>query len=218
MAPLENDVKSTRDRVLQTLLTHDQCTINELADSVDINPISVRHHITKLEAEGYVASTEERHGVGRPRRIYYLTKRGREQFPKRYLTLTLRLLDQLKETLPENMVNELFSQMAFELAADYKDEIDGMNIEDRLDLIQTVLSDEGFTVNWEKSGNTYQIHESSCPYIHVGHDHPEICSVDQTLISSLLDVPAEKIKCKLNGDSHCTYVIPDLEIMENQSL
>ena len=104
MAPFEDNVKSTRDRVLQTLLKRDQCTINELADAVDINPISVRHHITKLEADGLVDSKEERHGVGRPRRQYYLTERGREQFPKRYVKLTLRLLEQLKETMQDYMV------------------------------------------------------------------------------------------------------------------
>ena len=112
MVPLDENLKSTRDRVLRTLLVRDQCTINELAEAVDINPISVRHHITKLEAERLVDSSEERHGVGRPRRQYYLTEKGRELFPKRYLQLTLRLLDQLKETMPEEMVDELFMEFA----------------------------------------------------------------------------------------------------------
>jgi predicted ArsR family transcriptional regulator len=31
--------ESTRERVLKTLLTQEQCTINELAQAVDINPI-----------------------------------------------------------------------------------------------------------------------------------------------------------------------------------
>jgi len=210
MAPFEDNIKSTRDRVMQTLLTRDQCTINELAEAVDINPISVRHHITKLEADGLVDSNEERHGVGRPRRLYYLTERGREQFPKRYVKLTLRLLEQLKESMPEYMVNELFSQMALDLAEDHKNELDGLNVEEKLDLVQDLLNQEGFTANWERKGGTYQIHEASCPYIHIGQDHPEVCSVDQTLISTILEVPAKKIKCKLSGDSHCTFIITDL--------
>ncbi len=109
MAAIEK-IKSTREHVLKTLLTHEQCTINELAESVGINPISVRHHINKLEADGLVISNEERHGVGRPRRIYYLTEKGREQFPTRYIQLTIRLLEQLKETMPQTMVNNIFSE------------------------------------------------------------------------------------------------------------
>ena len=114
----ENEViKNTRDRVLRTLLARQHCTINELAEAVDINPISVRHHIARLEAEGLVTSEEVRHGVGRPRRLYFLTESGREHFPSRYLRLTLRLLQQLKETVPPQIINNLFAQMAKDLAA-----------------------------------------------------------------------------------------------------
>ena len=201
--------KSTRDRVMQTLLTRERCTINELAEAVEINPISVRHHITKLQADRLVDSTEERHGVGRPRRLYFLTENGREHFPTRYLRLTLRLLQQLKETLPETMVNKIFSQMAQELAAEHAAELEGLTMEERLDLVTRMLTNEGFTVEWAREGDQYQIRESNCPYFYVGQNYPEVCSVDQTLISTVLSVPAEKIKCMLHGDAHCTYVIPN---------
>lgn len=206
--------ESTRERVLKTLLTQEQCTINELALAVDINPISVRHHITKLQSEGLVNSTEERHGVGRPRRVYFLTDEGRERFPQRYLRLTLRLLEQLKETMPQQMVDELFTQMAQDLAKEYKDELDGLAIEERLDLVMELLTNEGFTIDWEQRGDTYQILETSCPYFHVGQDHPEVCKIDQTLISTILNVPTQKIKCKLNGDAHCIFIVPKLNSTE----
>jgi len=205
--PIVNQTKTTREKVLHTLLTRQYCTINELADEVDINPISVRHHITKLQAEGLVASQEERHGVGRPRRLYFLTELGVEQFPSRYLRLTLRLLEQLKDSMPEPMVNELFTQMAKDMASDFSAETDSMTMEERLDTVTSLLNREGFTVEWEKQDDKYIIREVSCPYFHIGQNHPEICAVDQTLISTVLDVPTEKVKCLLNGDSHCTYVV-----------
>jgi predicted ArsR family transcriptional regulator len=204
------NAKSTRERVMQTLLTRHRCTINELADAVDINPISVRHHISKLQVDGLVDSAEERHGVGRPRRLYFLTDKGREHFPTRYLRLTLRLLEQLKETVPPSMISKLFAQMAQNLAADYEAELDGLSMEERLNLVKDLLTSEGFTVDWEKQGDHYHIRESNCPYFYVGQNHPEVCSVDQTLISTVLAVPAEKIKCMLHGDSHCTYIVPML--------
>ena len=202
-----NQTKTTREKVLYTILTKQQCTINELADEVDINPISVRHHITKLQAEGLVASEEERHGVGRPRRLYFLTERGLEQFPSRYLRLTLRLLEQLKGSMPEPMVNELFSQMAKDIATDFNAKTDSMSMEEKLDTVTSLLNQEGFTVEWEKEEDKYLIREVSCPYFHIGQNHPEVCAVDQTLISTVLDVPTEKVKCLLNGDAHCTYVV-----------
>jgi len=209
------NAKSTRERVLQTLLARQHCTINEIADEVDINPISVRHHITKLQADGMVDSAEERHGVGRPRRVYYLTEDGREHFPTRYLRLTLRLLEQLKETVPQPMVNQLFSHMAEDMAADHAKELAGLSTEQRLNLVKKLLNNEGFNVDWERQGDFYQIREANCPYYHVGQNHPEVCSVDQTLISTLLAVPAEKIQCMLYGDAHCTYMVQASAIKEN---
>lgn len=213
----EAQPKSTRERVLQTLLNNQRCTINELAEAVDINPISVRHHITKLQAEGLVESAEERHGVGRPRRIYFLTEDGLEHFPTRYLRLTLRLLEQLKETLPAPMVSSLFAQMAQDLAADHKAELDGLSIEERLDLVKDMLTSEGFTVDWVQDGDQYQIREVNCPYYYIGQNYPEVCSVDQTLISTVLSVPAEKIKCLLQGDNFCTYVISNQQVESQEN-
>jgi DeoR family transcriptional regulator, suf operon transcriptional repressor len=207
-------MNSTRDRILQTLLNRPRSSINELAEAVEINAISVRHHLTNLQADGLVAAEEERHGVGRPRLVYYLTEKGVECFPTRYFRLTTRLLDKVKETLPEPVVHRLFTQMAQELAAGYAEQVESMHIEKKLDKVKELLIEEGFSVEWEKVGDRYLIHEITCPYYHVGQSHPEVCSVDQTLISTVLSIPVEKINCILSGDKHCTYEIPSKYFLE----
>ena len=200
-------MKSTRDRILQTLLRQPRRTINELAEAVGINPISVRHHLTNLQVEGLVAAEEERPGVGRPRLVYFLTEDGMEKFPTRYLRLTTRLLAQMKESMPAPVVSKLFSQVAEDLAGDYADQIQGLSMEERLDFVKSLLAEEGFTVEWERKGEQYQIHEISCPYYQIGISHPEVCTVDQTLIYKMLALPAEKVQCILNGGAHCTSVV-----------
>lgn len=200
-------MKSTRDKILQTLLKKPRSTINDLAEAVGINPISVRHHLTNLQMEGLVEAMEERHGVGRPRLVYALTNEGMERFPTRYLRLTTRLLSQMKETMPEPMVSKLFGQIAEDLASEYANDIKGLSMEERLDLVKDLLAQEGFTVEWEKKGSQYQIHEISCPYYQIGMTHPEVCTVDQTLISKMLALPANKVQCILDGGAHCTYVV-----------
>jgi DeoR family transcriptional regulator, suf operon transcriptional repressor len=201
-------MKSTRERILQTLLNHPRSTITDLAEAVGINAISVRHHLTSLEAESLVTAEEERHGVGRPRLVYFLTEKGLERFPTRYLRLTTRLLNEMKETLSPQVVDTLFTHMAADMANGYAGQTHDMPIEARLELIKTLLAEEGFTVDWSKEGDQYLINEITCPYYHVGQSHPEVCTVDQTLISQILEIPAEKIHCVLRGDAHCTYMIP----------
>jgi DeoR family suf operon transcriptional repressor len=202
-------MSGTRDIVLRTLLTQPRCTINDLADRVGISPISVRHHIASLEAEGLIGSEDERHGVGRPRQVFFLTDTGIEQFPTRYVRLTVRLLEHLKETMPEAMISKLFTQMAEDLARDLSEgtEMENLSMKERLNLVKELLRREGFNIEWEELEGGYQIHEASCPYYYIGQNHPEVCAVDQIVISKVLSVPTEKVKCILNGDSNCTYVV-----------
>jgi len=199
-------MKSTRDKILTTLLTRQRMSTNDIAQEVGINAISVRHHLTSLQIELLVAAEEERHGVGRPRLVYFLTENGMEKFPTRF-RLTTRLLTKIKDKLPEALINEMFKELATSLASEHEQEFSNLNLEERLDVMKDLLSDEGFVIEWEKQGAEYFIHEVNCPYLQIGQSHPEVCVVDETLISTMLALPTNKINCILNGANQCTYVV-----------
>jgi predicted ArsR family transcriptional regulator len=109
--------------------------------------------------------------------------------------------------MPAPAVAKLFSQVAEDMANEYSEQMKGLSMEERLDFVKNMLAQEGFTVEWEKKGKEYQIHEISCPYYQIGIAHPEVCTVDQTLISKMLALPANKVQCILDGNAHCTYVV-----------
>ena len=191
-------------------MNQQRCTINELAEAVNINPISVRHHIAKLEADGLVTSEEERHGVGRPRRVYLLTEKGLEHFPSRYLSLSMRILEQLKDALPLKTVKKLFQEMGSDMVSEFTHaDISKLNLKERVKLTKQLLTSEGFVIDVDKNGNDYLIREVSCPYAHIGKEHPEVCLVDETMISILLAAPVEKTHCILNGDAYCAYLVSE---------
>lgn len=202
-----NAMKTTREKVLTTIKLHPKSTIMEIADQVGINAISVRHHLTNLQAEGLIMAEEERHGVGRPRLVYALTEQGMETFPSRYFKLVNSLIDQLKETLPEKEVSSLFYNMAEKLTADYEPMLAKMSIEERLELLKTILNDEGFEMDWEQEGKTCQIRELSCPYFKIGDYHPEVCVFGKSIISNILHVPLNKISHQEREKDLCTYTV-----------
>jgi predicted ArsR family transcriptional regulator len=198
-------MKTTREKVLTTIKLHPKSTIIEIADQVDINAISVRHHLTTLQAEGLIMAEEERHGVGRPRLVYSLTDRGMENFPSRYFHLVNSLMDQIKETLPVKDVNSLFRNMAEKLTSEYEPMLAKMTIEERLELLKTILNNEGFDVEWEKQGKQYSIKEISCPFFRIGDNHPEVCLFDKSIISNILDIPMNKLSHQNREEDLCTY-------------
>ncbi len=209
-------MKSTRDKILFTLLKKPQSTISDLAEAVNINSISVRHHLSSLQADSLIVAEEVRHGVGRPRLVYSLTEEGLEKFPTRYFRLTNRILNRVRNTMSSEEVNGLFVEIAKDIASDHQKFLKKMTIEEKLTYIQELLDEEGFYVDWEKHDSHYIINEVSCPYFHVVLNNPEVCSLDQTLISEMLSIPAKKIECILSGGRHCSYIIPFEPSLESQ--
>lgn len=204
-------MKSTRDKVLQTLITNPRSTIVDIAISVGINAISVRHHITSLQADGLVNAEEERHGVGRPRLVYSLTESGQENFPKRYLRLTNHLLEQMKKTLSKQDFNKIFENMAKDLSIEYEPRSSKLDFKEKLDLLKEVMAKEGYDISWSKSDKGYELKEVACPFYQVGKDHPEICLFDQTLIANMLSIPKQNIIRIIRGDNHCSFIISENE-------
>ena len=200
-------MKSTREKILKTLLAHPESSINDLAEAVGINGISIRHHLSALEAKDLIVSSEQRHGVGRPRLIYSLTDKGVEQFPTSYLKLTKRLLSRLNNVLSPEQLEEIFKEIGKQMALEYGITSENLPIKKRLDKIQAVLAKEGYIASWEANKGIYRLHLLSCPYFHVGLDHPEVCQLDYALISSFFSIPVEIKACILQGDNRCIYEI-----------
>lgn len=200
-------MKSTREKILRTLLAFPGSTINDLAEAVGINGISIRHHLTALEVEDLVTSSEERHGVGRPRLIYSLTDKGIEKFPTSYLHLTQRILDSLSEKMSPVELKLFFEEIGTEIAEPYEIGLEGKSLDERIKLIETALTNEGFIVEVKKNEDHYTLTSLSCPYYRVRLDYPVVCNLDHTLISRLMGSPIEIETCICEGFDHCTFII-----------
>jgi predicted ArsR family transcriptional regulator len=140
-----------------------------------------------------------------------------EQFPGRTIRFTNDLLEQLKSQLSDHAYQELFEKMAASISDNYLNDADfeNLNLDQRLELIEKWLTNEGYTVNVERNENEIVVKESSCPYYYVGRRHGEVCTIDKRLISKVLAAEPERKSCLLQGDSHCTYVVPLSAIKES---
>lgn len=181
--------------------------MKELAVAAEVSPVSVRHHLTNLQAEALVSVEEVRHGVGRPHHLFSLTEQALELFPTRYYRLTNRLLEELKDRLPDDRLRALFASVAENMADEYADQLQSLPLPERLERLVALLRDEGFDAEIEESDQQLLIHELSCPFLHVGLEHPEVCLLDQTLIARALSLPVERVTWLLEGDLHCTYAV-----------
>jgi DeoR family suf operon transcriptional repressor len=198
---------STRDIILRTLRARGKCSVSALAEASAVSPVSVRHHLSNLQAENMVAVEDERHGVGRPRQLFSLTEIGLDLFPSRYVRLANRLLDELKESTPPETIEALFSGVATTMADQVGRKLDGLPLPERLARMVELLSEEGFEAEIVQDDQRVIIRELSCPYFRIGRKHPEVCTVDQAFIASALSLPVERVTCLLQGADACTFEV-----------
>jgi len=211
---LLHKMSETRNTILNVLRRRGPSSVNDLADATQVTAVSVRHHLSALQAEGLVTATEAHANVGRPRLLYSLTEAAAEKFPTKYLRFTDRLLDEMKSALTSPMLEKIFAAMAHDIAADHAARLQGKSLDEKLTVLVGVLGEEGFMAEWNKVGESYHLTEYNCPYFIIGQRHPEVCTIDQTLISKMLSRPVAKSTCLLNGDPRCVFVIGEAELTQ----
>jgi len=201
----DNSKLSTREVILDAIKQSNEATVESLAIAADVSPVTVRHHLNSLQAESLLQTRSVRRKVGRPYYVYSLSDKGHELFPQRYMSLSSRLLDELKVQFPSGTVDELFNGVVHQIVDDNRKDFEGLSVERRLDFLVKLLAEEGFLASWELSGDKYILTEYSCPYFSVGQRHDEVCTLDRQLVQIILDTEVEQESCMLHGDSQCQF-------------
>ncbi|MEM9775184.1 MAG: ArsR family transcriptional regulator [Chloroflexota bacterium] len=198
---------STREKILHSIKELHSTTVDQLAQSAGVSPVTVRHHLNALLADGSIIATPVRRSVGRPHFTYSLSQAGEELFPKNYFRLSNLLLEELRERFSPEIVESIFNAVADRIAVENSAQFEGLPFEDRLDFLVNLLGEEGFMSRWEKTNDGYQLTEFGCPWLAIGEAHSEVCSFDKKLIKTVLDTDFQQSGCMLNGDSCCQFKI-----------
>lgn len=199
--------QTTREKILHTIKSLHTATVGDLAAAADVSPVTVRHHLNALQAEGKIEAESIRREIGRPHYVYSLSEAGEELFPQKYFRLSSRLLEELKRRFPPDQVSEIFEGVVQTMIAEHRGEYEFLPFEEKLNYLVALLSQEGFLAKWQKVGDQYELTEYSCPYQSIGESHTEVCTFDTGLIISVLEAPVQQHSCMLQGDSCCQFTI-----------
>lgn len=206
---LGTNTHSTRWEVLRILRAYGQASVGDLARQVGVKPVTIRHHLNSLQAEGLVEVEEQRQAVGRPLHLYRLTPAADWLFPQTYHLLVEELLDQIKTAFPPTVVQALIDSLVASLADEIRHEVEGLPDEVRRHRLVEWLEQHGLTARWRQSEQGLQLVKYHCPYYAVSQRHPELCQIDEALVRAVVKVEVERAACLLSGDSVCTLVLHD---------
>ena len=109
---------AVRRQIVEILKEASGATVAELAEKLEMAPVSVRHHLDILQGENLISvgRVERKGNVGRPQQVYSLTAQAIALFPNNFASLAAGLVRQLKQVLPAEQVTVAFTAMAADLA------------------------------------------------------------------------------------------------------
>ena len=216
-------LSSTSRLEILKLLHKKPLSVNEIAKLVNLQSITVRHHLKSLEDAGFIEGYEEKGGtVGRPKVYYQIAKEPTiVGYPKRrYLTLsnfmikTLRLLIGLKRAskllrrVGKNMGESIIREM------ESKHDVKEWSSEAFVDFfIKGYLEEAGGEPEIVKTGKNlvvYRVH--NCLFLELAVKMPEMmCDVLHNAfhegVSSAMGGKAKitRLTCKGHGDPYCEH-------------
>ncbi len=215
-------MESTKDQVLLLLRKGGEATIISLSEALGVGPATVRRHLDHLRVEGLADVRAERHGVGRPSYVFYLTEAGEERTPAGYSRLFARLYEGLS-SLDERdvrgrdgsqVLHSVLEMAAEQVAQQYEDEVATGSLESRVANTSTALRGEGIVDGWSKEADGYHLTNSACPYRMAALANHGPCEFDRRTIELLVDAPVRQVSRVIDGKPTCEYVVAANE--ENQ--
>lgn len=216
---------AVRKHILKILKEEGGATVAELAQEIEMAPVSIRHHLDILQGDNLICvdRLKRKGGVGRPQQIYALTSEANTLFPNDFASLTANLVRQLKQVLPPSEVEHAFTAIAHTMAQEAPFTGPGQDdFEAHLDRVIGYLNDHGYLARWERVEDggepSYLLHKHNCPYAGVSSEHPELCQMDQQLVDELVGGQCERTQSMAGEERCCTYRIADGRIGESERI
>lgn len=196
---------STRGRIV-AMLRGTACTVEELAQSLELTNNAVRAHLATLERDGLVEQKGVRRGFRKPHYTYTLSPEAEKLFPKAYDILLNHLLHVLKGRMPKKSLEGALREVGRSLPVHQTFSNKRESLESRTKKAVQVLAQLGGKANVERKGDALFISSDACPLAAAVVEHPEVCLLAEALIAQVIGAKVKE-QCKREGTPKCLFAI-----------
>lgn len=204
--------KTPADRILMLLKMRGEVTAAQVATELLITKEGARKHLLNLANQGLIESYTRSGGIGRPSTYYCLSALGLSKFPDSHADITVQLLQSIKQLLGENALDLLITDRESKVYQRYKNALSGMEtLENKLDIMATKRTEEGYMAEWKKEGESYLFIENHCPICAAATECQGFCRSELRNFQQLIgpSYSISRIEYIIENGSRCTYSITE---------
>lgn len=207
-------MESSRQTIL-SILRRRQATVEELTRELGLAPATIRRHLDILARDGHVEVSQVRRKTGRPHYVFSLSEAGKDLFPKHYVRITNRLIEEIgalrqEETAGRDgkaLADLVFEKMAQRLAQRIAPRVHGQALPERIRSTGEALAEEGILFDLEETPEGFLLVGQGCPCPRlVDQQGGQACAHDQRLLSLLLGADVTYVEpATVDRDGSCAY-------------
>ncbi|MEO9528319.1 metalloregulator ArsR/SmtB family transcription factor [Roseibium sp.] len=200
----------TRTRLLNALKSAGPQTAADLATGLKVTTVAVRQHLEGLHRDGLVDFEDLKGSVGRPKRVWALTRAGHRQFPDNHANLVLGLLNGLGDIFGAEGLDKLIAHREEQSRTAYMAAVAGAeDLPGRLDVLAHLRNQEGYMAELVADESGYLLIENHCSICAAATACQGFCRSELKLFKDVLgsEVSVERTEHQLSGDRRCVYRI-----------
>jgi len=215
---------SSKSRIdILKLLYRKSMPVEEIAEKLGLQPITIRHHLQSLVEAGFIEAFEERAGsVGRPKIFYKMVKEPPiVSFPKRrYMTLTNFMITTLQSILGTDRTTKVLRKVGFDMGENTIKRLESENAIKEWTLrtfeqlfIKDYLEEAGTEPEIVKTTDNKIVYRLyNCMFFELAVKMPEVmCDVlhesfhDGVASALGKGVKINRVTCMAKGDTYCEH-------------
>jgi len=203
-----------QQKILQFLVKEKEgMTVDQFSKLLGISKSAIHQHLTVLERDGFVRKSASMQTGGRPGTIFVLTEKGEHIFPKHYSLFAKMLITLIKNKLGSEELVEYLQELGISLAETKKDLLKNKSIEEKIIMTSSIMRELGYETELVEGGpgENLMIDASNCVFYDLAYNNPEVCEMDLSLLSTLLDSKIEHTFCLAKGGHSCRFKIHPLD-------
>jgi predicted ArsR family transcriptional regulator len=186
-------LETTRQLILN-ILRRRPATVDELTRELGLAPATVRRHLDILARDGHIDVAQVRRKTGRPHYVFSLSESGEALFPKQYVRITNRLIEEIVALTRDEtsgrgggeLAELVFDKMAQRLAHRVAPHVHGTSLAERVRSMVEALAEEGMVFDVEEAVDGLLLTGYGCPCSRLADHNGHACAHDQRLMSLLL--------------------------------
>lgn len=216
----ESKARPTRRAILRILKQDGPTDAVALAAQLGVSSMAVRQHLYALRDERIVTYEEQPRPMGRPAKMWRLTRAAAGFFPDTHAALTRVLLQATEKTFGSKGLAQVVRQCAHSQIESYRQRVaqDG-SPHQRLKALVSMLSEGGYMAEMQKQKDgSFLLIENHCPISTAAHACTELCDAEWELFQDVLGegLVVQRIEHMVAGTRRCAYRIQAKEPEPNR--